>query len=458
MKNSFPTYYSDFQSTWDPTYRNLGITLNGDPKNGLALGPYENLAAYDPTTATRSFAATAYYLPNIERPNLKVLTNALVNKVLFASRKRRKDPLTATGLCFTVDGKTYEAKAKREVIVSAGTFQSPHLLELSGVGGKRRLKRQGVPVLIDNPNVGENLQDHLLIPLGFQTVPGELTQESFRDLTVFAAVIAQYQQNKTGLLATIGPLALLSFPQILSTLPHPPPITIEKITRLQHQAKLHGSRRHGRKQSELTFRKLLDSNEATAQILTVAGGISPQFSNNTTLSYGGVDPTTSPNNYYTLVGILEHPFSRGSVHITSPDPTTPPAINPNYLSHPLDLSIASTILLHLQSLARTEPLASKLAGKGTVFQPGYDPLLTPADAARQVQSHLLTEFHPLGTCAMLPATRGGVVNSRLKVYGTTNLRVVDASIFPLMVRSNLQTLVYAVAERAAEWIREDAGV
>lgn len=454
VKNSFPTFYGDFQSAWDPTFKNLGITLNGDPKNGLALGPYENLVAYDPATATRSFAATAYYAPNAERPNLQVLTDALVNKVLFASTDRRqRQPLTATGLSFTADGKEYVAKAKREVILSAGAFQSPQLLELSGIGSKSILEPLGIPVLQDNPNVGQNLQDHLMIPLGLQAAAGELTQESLRDPDILAAVAAQYAQNQTGPLATVGPLALLSLSQILQSLPGQP-ISKKQITRQRQRHRADRNCPPGeRKLRELTFRKLLDDNEATGQFLGFPGGVTPQFSANSTQVYGGVDPATSPNNYITIFGILEHPFSRGSVHITSADPTVSPAIDPKYFSHPLDLAVSAAIALHVQTLAQTEPLSDKFAGQGSVFQPGYEPL-TVTNAADRVLKTFITGFHPLGTCAMLPAGRGGVVNSRLKVYGTTNLRVVDASVFPLMVRSNLQTLVYAVAERAAEWIRE----
>ena len=454
VNNSFPTFYGDFQSTWDPTYKNLKITLNGDPKGGLALGPYENLVAYDPITATRSFAATAYYVPNAERPNLRVLTNALVNKVNFASRKSKKESLTATGLSFTVDGKKYVAKARREVILSAGAFQSPQLLELSGIGSKRILKPLRIPVLKNNRNVGQNLQDHLIIPLGFQIMAGEFTQESLRDPALLAAVAAQYAQNRTGPLATAGPIALVSLSQILGSLPGHP-ISIRDIVRYQHIAEARSYSSSSSKQHDLTLRKLLDRNEATGQVLSFAGGVNPQFSNNSAKVFGIVDPADGPDQYFSLFGVLEHPFSRGSVHITSADSAVLPTVDPNYFSHPLDLAVSAAIALHLQALARTEPLAVKLAGRGTVVQPGYESL-TPINAADQVKKTFITSFHPLGTCAMLPAPRGGVVNSRLKVYGTKNLRVVDASVFPLMVQSNLQTLVYAVAERAAEWIQEEA--
>lgn len=450
VNNSFPTFYDDFQSTWDPSYKNLGITLNGDPKGGLALGPYENLVNHDPITAERSFAATAYYVPNAERPNLQVLTGALVTKIQFASKKTNEEPLTATGLSFTAAGKKYVAQARREVILSAGTFQSPHLLELSGIGAESILKPLGITVLKDNSNVGRNLQDHLIIPLGFQAAAGEFTKESLRDPALLAAVEAQYTQNRTGPLVTVGPVALLSLSQMLDSLPGRP-ISIRDILKRQHRFE----RSYLSGQDDLTLRKLLDPNIATGQILAFAGGDSPQFSNDSVKVFGQVDPATSPDNYFSLFGVLEHPFSRGSVHISSADPAVLPTVDPNYFSHPLDVAVSAAIALHLQTLGQTKPLASKLAGGGTIAQPGYESI-TLSNAADQVKKTFITSFHPVGTCAMLPADRGGVVDSRLKVYGTTNLRVVDASVFPLMVQSNLQTLVYAVAERAAEWIREAA--
>lgn len=449
VKSSFPPFYGDFEKAWVPTYKNLGISLNGDPKNGLALGPYDNLLALDPKNASRSYAATAYYRPNANRPNLKVLTNAFVNKVIFAPQNDRKSPLVATGLSFTSGGQEYTASAKQEVIVSAGTFQSPQLLELSGIGDQYLLKSHGIPVLFDNPNVGKNLQDHLLIPLGFQTAPGEATAEALRNPLVAQAALELYNVNHTGPFSTLGPSALISYSQILSSFKQTP----HSQNRLAKTPPGGGKVPGLRKQYELVLQKLLDPNEASAQELYFAGGISPQDVNNSAKFFTS-DPATNPDNYFTLFGVLEHPFSRGTVHITSSEPTVPPAIDPNYFSHPYDILITSAITLHLQTLAQTQPLASKLLNNGTVYQPGYH-RLTQGNVAAHIKSSFSTEYHPIGTASMLPADKGGVVDERLKVYGTRNLRVIDASVFPLMVRGNLQTLVYAVAERAADFIKED---
>ena len=192
--------------------------------------------------------------------------------------------------------------------------------------------------------------------------------------------------------------------------------------------------------------------EAVTQELTVTGGMSPQYVNDTIKLF----TTTIDGNFFTMLGVLEHPFSRGSVHIQSTDPATYPQIDPRYLSHPFDLKVLSKIALHLQEVAKTAPLSNLLKGNGTVYQPGYFKL-NDSNVDNWVRQYLQSEYHPAGTCSMLPRDMGGVVDANFKVYGAKNLRVVDASVFPLLPRGNLQTLVYALAERAADWIKEDAG-
>ena len=191
--------------------------------------------------------------------------------------------------------------------------------------------------------------------------------------------------------------------------------------------------------------------EAVTQELTVTGGMSPQYANDTITLF----TTTIDGNFFTMLGVLEHPFSRGSVHIQSTDPATYPQIDPRYLSHPFDLKVLSKIALHLQEVAKTAPLNNLLKGNGTVYQPGYFKL-SDSNVDNWVRRYLQSEYHPAGTCSMMPRDMGGVVDAKFKVYGAENLRVIDASVLPLLPRGNLQTLVYALAERAADWIKEDA--
>ncbi|KAI4128664.1 MAG: hypothetical protein LQ341_006654, partial [Variospora aurantia] len=206
---------------------------------------------------------------------------------------------------------------------------------------------------------------------------------------------------------------------------------------------------------------LYSTTEAAGQIITLPGGSDPSAPSNAS---GFLSSPLPEGNYFTLLGVRERPLSRGSVHIKSPDPEEKPLIDFKYLSHPLDVLVMSTVVLILRQLARTQPLSDRLLEGGGVPQPGFPPFLNRTNVGKFVRGSYGSEFHPLGTCAMAPFNNnknslaandsdnsgvggGGVVDSKFKVHGTANLRVVDASVAPLMVRGNLQTLVYALAER-----------
>ena len=215
VQNSFPPFYDNFYKAWEPTYKNLGLGPTGDPKGGIAIGAYTTLLSLDATNATRSYAGNAYYKPNAGRPNLMVLTGAFAAKIVFAASKTL---LVATGVSFTFSSETYTASARREIIICAGTFQAPHLLELSGIGNASLLKSKGIDLQFDSPNVGENLQDHILLPLAFEAAAGEVTFESLRNETYFTDVLAEYTVNHTGPLAAGTCNAYISFEQILDAL------------------------------------------------------------------------------------------------------------------------------------------------------------------------------------------------------------------------------------------------
>ncbi len=465
VQNSFPPFYDNFYKAWEPTYKNLGLGPTGDPKGGIAIGAYTTLLTIDAKNASRSYAGNAYYKPNAARPNLKILTDAFATKIVFDTSKT---PLVATGVTFTVSGETYTASAHREIIVCAGTFQSPHLLELSGIGNPSLLKEVGIDVLYDNENVGENLQDHILLPLAFEAAPGEATFESLRNETLFTDALAEYTTNHTGPLAAGTCNSYVSFSQILAALNkgQPPrsqqPAYRHKETNPTNQSPgpiphslLHPPSHPTSKKHTLTIQKLLSPTEASLQEVYLPGGTTPQHADNASLLFAP-DPTLYPSNYFSLLAVLEHPLSHGSVHLTSASPTTYPTIDPAYLSHPLDLLVISHALLHLQQVARTPPLSTHLKDAGYAFQPGFYEL-TEDNVEAFVRNSFSSEYHPIGTCAMGPREDGGVVDERMVVHGTRNLRVVDASVFPLQVRGNLASLVYAVAERAADFIKADRG-
>ncbi|KAF3902575.1 hypothetical protein ABW21_db0207473 [Orbilia brochopaga] len=434
IKAGFPDWYTEITEAWPRTFANLGLAVNDDPADGVALGGYTNLLNLDLSSHTRSYAATDYYAPNAGRPNLHVFTGALVKKIVL-TKQRGKD--VATGIEFIKDGAVTTVHAAKEVILSAGSFGSPQILELSGIGKSSLLRRHGIPVVVDNPNVGENLQDHTYVPLGFEVEEGIFTLDSFRDEAVFNAALQQYLTEKTGPISVSGASsALLSLPQIAG-----------KTYKLPRYKTPTYQGPGLAEQYDLQFEDLYK--EAVAQELTIGAGINPIWQNDTSKLFNSGLPT---GNFLSILSVLEHPFSRGSVHIASADPATYPVIDPKYLSHPLDIKILSKIVLHVQKVARTAPLSSVLKNGGRKYQPGYREI-TEDNVEAWIKTALQSEFHPSGTCSMLPRAKGGVVDAKFRVYGVQGLRVVDASVFPLLVRANIQSLVYAVAERAADFIK-----
>ncbi|KAL8279232.1 hypothetical protein RQP46_008269 [Phenoliferia psychrophenolica] len=164
--------------------------------------------------------------------------------------------------------------------------------------------------------------------------------------------------------------------------------------------------------------------------------------------YFGATQAVANTSYISLAACLQHSFSRGSIHITSTDPTLPPSIDPNYLAHPADLfflSKAAQLLRKLATSAAMQPFIDVETEPGPSVQ-------TDAEWSAWVKQSVRTDYHPVGTAAMLPRSDGGVVSSKLVVYGTSNVRVVDASIFPLHVSAHPQSVVYAIAEKAATMI------
>ncbi len=157
---SYPDEFTASHKLWHDTLNAVGVESNDNHLAGSNIGCWTSVVSVDPRTATRSYAATAYYEPVASRPNLLVLTGAAVEKVLL-TKKGDNDEWMAEGVLFSHGGVQFSAFASREVIISAGSVQSPQILELSGIGGGDILTAAGIPVKVDNPNVGEHLQDHL---------------------------------------------------------------------------------------------------------------------------------------------------------------------------------------------------------------------------------------------------------------------------------------------------------
>jgi choline dehydrogenase-like flavoprotein len=153
--------YSESHAHWHKTLNALGLGTNKSHLSGSNVGVWTNVVAVDPRTTTRSYSAPAYYLPNANRPNLRVLTDAVVREIIL---EQIGEQWTATGVRFDHGDQSFTIAASQEIVLSAGSVASPQLLELSGIGNPSVLERTGIAVKIPNPNVGENVQEHMSKP------------------------------------------------------------------------------------------------------------------------------------------------------------------------------------------------------------------------------------------------------------------------------------------------------
>jgi choline dehydrogenase-like flavoprotein len=442
---TIPDIYGPFQASWTKALDALGWCNTDDPIEGEKLGNFACGLTIDPESKTRGYAASAYYTPDVaKRPNLEILTETFVEKILTEDVG---GSIVATGVeVRTKDGKHHEVRALKEVVLSAGAIQSPQILELSGIGQKELLEKHGIPVVIDSAGVGENLQDHAISAPCFEIADDQFSADIMRDPNIVQAVLQQYTTSKTGPLVGI-PVSVTMLPLVDSN----GRVSHDEIAELIKQyLKDEELPIWQQKQYKLLGKQILGPKEAAGYAMMLP--LQLNISSGRTEMKDLLAPT-NPKNYITIMAVNNHPFSRGVCHIRSADPKDKPMLDPRYLSHPLDLEILARQTQYIETIVQTEPFASLLKPSGRL--PEHNKAET-LDAAKEiVKERLLSTFHPVGTCAMMPKEIGGVVDSRLKVYGVQNLRVVDASVFPLETLGNIQATVYAVAEKAADLMKED---
>ncbi|KAF4540436.1 Aryl-alcohol dehydrogenase [Lasiodiplodia theobromae] len=434
-----------FSKAWPRTFRTLNLDMTGDPISGVASGAFNPPSNIDPTTRTRSYAGSAYLNDKVlKRPNLRVITEAFVEKV--ALERQPDGSCRATGVHFTAkDGTAHQIAAKHEVIVAAGALRTPQLLELSGIGSKELLTRHGIECFVDNSHVGENLQDHALVPASWEVQDPMTSGDQMRDPAVQQALFAAYQSAAAGpLSACLLPSAFFhALDQDLA-----PADLSELVSAHLRDADLPA---HLRAQYDVLAAQLSSPSNTTVQYTLAPFQIIPA---------AGPSPKdflsmSTPGFYATIVSVLNYPFSRGNVHIQSKDPRAAPVFDPKAMSHPLDLEIHARHLFFPERLRATPPLSHLFKENGRRIHNGGKPIETMEEAREMVRNGYIPHFHLCGTAAMMPRELGGVVDSRLNVYGVSGLRVVDASVFPLIPRGNIQSDVYAVAERAADILAED---
>ncbi|KAI1762008.1 putative GMC oxidoreductase [Hypoxylon sp. FL1150] len=407
-----------------------GVEFPTDSGAGKA-GVYWFPTFMDPKIVQRSYATTGHF-DGINRTNHDVVTESHVTKIIL------EDGI-ATGVIFR-QGKgnatTYTTvKANREVVLSAGAIHSPQILQLSGIGPKRLLQSAGIDTKVDLPGVGQNFQDHPMMFMSivlsnFTTHPSPSDMFGNPSFTDWAQTL--WRENKTGPYSMgIGNAAAwLGMPVIA-------PETFETIaSKLENQ-------NYAAQLPPDTDPTVIAG--YTAQMKEMARSIrSPN-----TAFYNHV--LSGSGSSGSLIDL--HPLSRGTVNINTTDPfNTEPIVDYRALTNPVDLDILIEFLRFTKRYffeTRLKELSPR-----QVQPPDY--VEEPDDLAGFLQSNLSpSEFHPSGTCAMMPKELGGVVDESLRVYGVKNLRVVDASIMPTLPGANTCQSVYAIAEKAVDLIKAD---
>lgn len=445
---SFPESPNQLCEAWVETFRRMGSLMPHNPWLRDSVGGFINQSSVDPATGGRSYSANAYYELAKNRNNLVLLTSAVAEKISFAGSAE------ATGVQYQHESQTKTATARKEVILAAGAYQSPKLLELSGIGDRAILERYGIPVVIDLPHVGENLQDHLVCEMGFEALNTTQTKDGIirQEPEALQKAVEELQTNKTGPLTSTGFLTNAFMPTVSLNSPEGAKRLEQLLERNRPtmQGLSHQQQARAQAYYEISEKALVDSEQPSGTYFTFPYQI-PTLTDPET---GGLTIDVLPGNHISFIAALAHPLSRGYVHIQSANVSDPPTIDPKYFSHPADLEIMAEHTLQLHKLAASPPLTDLLKQPVTPSRSLSD--FSDLDSAKNyVRLRATTMWHPAGTCAMLPRDKGGVLDTKLKVYGTKKLRVVDASAVPLLPPANLQSTIYALAERAASLIKEE---
>lgn len=437
---SFSEGYTKTNSAWMETFAKFGLTNVADVRSGDVSGAFQQPASIDPVSKTRSFAATAYYTPEVRsRPNLTVLTGTTAKKVVFDTTG--SEPVASGVLVVSKDGSERTITTSKEVILSAGALMSPQILELSGIGSKPLLEGLKIPVVVENASVGEHLQDHLISCQSFEVNPDVVTSDVLRDPAVLNALVGQYQASRE------GPMGQSNF-----SVAYAPLTDSNGVVSSEDRASLFSKYEEQLETLDGQVLKTLfeTANEPTAEFLLFPGQVNTVLAEPSSMAE--YLAPTRPQNFITVMTLLNHPFSRGSVHVRSSNIHELPVWDPGFNTHPLDLEMAARHAAFVERFVATAPFSELIKpGGATIPEVRARDLETAKEVIRQ---SAVSDFHPCGSCSMRPKDRGGVVDDKLRVYGVKGLRVVDASIFPIVPLGNIQTSVYAVAEKAADIIRQ----
>lgn len=365
----------------------IGIPANPDVNGEQQFGAMATQVTQK--NGERCSAARAYLTPNRDRGNLTVLTKATTTRVVVEGKR-------AVGVEFSKGGQRQVITATQEVIISAGAFGSPQLLQLSGIGHGKDIAPLGIDVIHELPGVGENLQDHIDLVHSFECCSRYDTFGfSARMLATMSKALPQWLLKRRGKVTS-------NFAEGIGFFYSEPNVTIP----------------------DLEFVFVVAIVDDHARKIHLQHGFSCHLT-------------------------LLRPKSRGTVKLESADPFAPPRIDPQFFSHPDDLPVM---------IAGWKKQKQMLMSKAFDGIRGAE--LYPVDEGdnaaieQDIRNRADTQYHPVGTCKMGPSSDPmAVVDSELRVHGLEGLRVVDASIMPTLVGANTNAPTIMIAEKAADKIK-----
>lgn len=356
------------------------------------------------------------------KKNITVLAETLSKKLIFDEEGQKAMGVT---VLHEASGQVLNLYADREVIVSQGVFESPKLLMLSGIGPAKELARHGIPLLVDSPHVGQNLLDHPGVPFVLRVKDGfGMDDHLLRAGPKNTAAIASYKKNHTGPVGS-GLLEMVGFPRIDSYL--------ERDSAYVQAKKANGGRDpfspEGQPHFELDFVCMFGS------------------------AFQWHYPIPKEGCYTSIVVDLVRPVSDpGEVKLRSTDPSQQADINLNFFASDLD------IIAMREGIRFTYDVLTKGDGFRDLVVDEYPwdmPLDDDVAMKRAVLDRCQTAFHPCGTNRLSKNVGQGVVDPRLRVHGISRLRVIDASVIPIIPDCRIQNSVYAIGEKGADMIKAD---
>ncbi|GLB33264.1 putative GMC oxidoreductase family protein [Lyophyllum shimeji] len=375
---------------------NSGGFKSSDLEGGNATGIAHVTNARLPSNDTRATSATAYYFPYSYRPNFQVILHATATRILWSSTD--EENAVASGVEYVDQSGVTRTASGKTVVLSAGTWGSPPILERSGVGNATYLSSLGIKSVVDLPGVGENLSEQTLVPMQWQLN----SSLPLGDVTPFLLNVESVQ-------TTVGPANLATAESLLNA----PPPNLSPA--------------------------LYDAHKRLYQ-------------NHTTWveDYIAVSTPAEGPSVLVMYPVNLHPLSKGSVHIVSSNGLEYPKIEYNFFQNPFDLFLMAAGCARAQKIVSTPPLSDWVVAP---IAPAAN--VTTIDALQDyVRANAAYTNHIIGTALMGPRQDGGVVDPNLKVYGTNNVYVVDASVIPIEPAAHLQGTVYAFAEHAASLFQQ----